>query len=136
MKYSRKRTSHRRRSSRMRGGSGADGRSKTSDTTSASTSKTTQKVDLGDLVEYKNPDGTAALVLTPDNAAAATTDSTASQSGGRRKHRHTKNCRHSRKTHRRSKRGGMGLGEAILPFGLFGLQKLFQKRSSSKAKKH
>jgi len=132
MKYSRKRTSSsRRRSSRMRGGSGADGRSKTSDT-SAATPATTQKVDLGDLVEYKNPDGTAALVLTPDNPASTA----ASQSGGRRKHRHTKNCRHSRKTHRRSKRGGMGLGEAILPFGLFGLQKLFQKRSSSKAKKH
>ena len=128
MKYSRKRSSHRRRSSRMSGGSGADGRSKTSDT-SASTPATTQKVDLGNLVEYKNPDGTAALVLTPENA-------TASQSGGRRKHRHTKNCRHSRKTQRRSKRGGMGLGEAILPFGLFGLQKLFQKRRSSKAKKN
>lgn len=132
MKYSQKRSrSSRRRSSRMRGGSGADGRSKTSDM-SAATPATTQKVDLGNLVEYKNPDGTAALVLTPDNSASTA----ASQSGGRRKHRHTKNCRHSRKTHRRSKRGGMGLGEAILPFGLFGLQKLFQKRSSSKAKKH
>ena len=136
MKYSQKRSrSSRRRSSRMRGGSGADGRSKTSDATAAATPATTQKVDLGDLVEYKNPDGSAALVLTPDNTASTTT-ATASQSGGRRKHRHTKNCRHSRKTHRRSKRGGMGLGEAILPFGLFGLQKLFQKRRSSKAKKH
>lgn len=133
MKYSRKRSSSsRRRSSRMRGGSGADGRSKTSDMSAAATPATTQKVDLGNLIEYKNPDGTAALVLTPDNTASTA----ASQSGGRRKHRHTKNCRHSRKTHRRSKRGGMGLGEAILPFGLFGLQKLFQKRSSSKAKKH
>jgi uncharacterized protein YndB with AHSA1/START domain len=121
----------------MSGGSGAAGRSKTSDMTSAATPATTQKVDLGDLVEYKNPDGTAALVLTPDNTASTTTTTdTTSQSGGRRKHRHTKNCRHSRKTQRRSKRGGMGLGEAILPFGLFGLQKLFQKRRSSKAKKH
>jgi hypothetical protein len=45
------------------------------------------------------------------------------------KHRSMKN---KRRTHRKRRRGGTGhasvLATAALPFGLFGLQKLFQKR--------
>ena len=37
---------------------------------------------------------------------------------------------------RRKKRGGGIIATAALPFGLFGLQRLFQSRNASKTRKH
>jgi len=54
--------------------------------------------------------------------------------GRRRRHIHSSKCSHARKhihsskcSHRRKHRGGSMLATAALPFGLFGLQKFFQK---------
>ena len=44
--------------------------------------------------------------------------------GGTRKRR----THHKRRTQRKRRKGGSLLATAALPFGLFGLQKLFQKR--------
>ena len=52
------------------------------------------------------------------------------QAGGRsrRRSRHKRSHRHGKKSHRRSRhRGGGMLEAALVPFGLFGLQKYFQK---------
>ena len=59
--------------------------------------------------------------------------------GGKRSRRHkggkrsrlTKGGKRSRRKHR-----GGGLGTSLLPFGLWGLQKLFQKKSTRKEVKH
>ena len=45
----------------------------------------------------------------------------------KRRHHCTKNCRHKRRTQHKRRKGGSILATAALPFGLFGLQKLFQK---------
>jgi hypothetical protein len=59
-----------------------------------------------------------------------------SQTGGRksrRKHRHTKKCRHMKKSRKTRKHGGEGvISTALLPFGLFGLQKYFQRNRTAK----
>lgn len=60
------------------------------------------------------------------------------QTGGRksrRHHRHSKKCNHSRKSRKTRKHGGGVLATALLPFGLFGLQKYFQRRVTSKSRK-
>jgi|LakMenEpi03Aug12_release.lakeMendotaPanAssembly.Ray.scaffolds.fasta_scaffold209346_1 hypothetical protein len=59
------------------------------------------------------------LALTP----APVTESSPLLSGGR-KHRRS---RHHKRSHKRRHRGGNMLATAALPFGLFGLQKFFQK---------
>ena len=80
-------------------------------------------IDLGDLHEITDSAGKMTLDLEK-------------QSGGRksrRKHRHTKKCRHVKKTRKTRKRGGSGaLSTAVLPFGLFGLQKYFQRSRTAK----
>lgn len=60
------------------------------------------------------------------------------QSGGRKSrkyHRHTKKCGHvkkTQKTRKTRKHGGGVLSTAVLPFGLFGLQKYFQRNRTAK----
>lgn len=79
-------------------------------------------IDLGDLHEITDSAGKMTLELE-------------NQSGGRksrRKHRHTKNCRHVKKTRKTRKHGGGVLSTAVLPFGLFGLQKYFQRNRTAK----
>ena len=74
-----------------------------------------------------------------DSTGKMTFDLEKAQSGGRRSrkhHKHTKNCRHVKKTRRTRKarkHGGSGvLATALLPFGLFGLQKYFQRNRTAK----
>ncbi len=80
-------------------------------------------VNLGELHEITDSSGKMTLELE-------------NQSGGRksrRKHRHTKKCRHMKKTRKTRKHGGNGvISTAILPFGLFGLQKYFQRNRTAK----
>jgi hypothetical protein len=45
----------------------------------------------------------------------------------RRATHHKHRTHHKRRTHRKRRKGGSVLATAALPFGLFGLQKLFQK---------
>ena len=74
-----------------------------------------------------------------DSTGKMTLDLEKAQSGGRksrRRHVHTKNCVHmkkTRKTRKARKHGGSGvLATALLPFGLFGLQKYFQRSRTAK----
>jgi hypothetical protein len=80
-------------------------------------------IDLGNLHEIT--DSTGKMTLNLDG-----------QSGGRksrRKHRHTKKCRHVKKSRKSRKHGGNGvISTALLPFGLFGLQKYFQRNRTAK----
>jgi hypothetical protein len=103
-----------RRHRMKRGGGGGDSEVRPHGTTD---------VNLGDLHEITDSAGKMTLEL--DN-----------QTGGRksrRKHRHTKKCRHMKKTRKTRKHGGNGvLSTAILPFGLFGLQKYFQRNRTAK----
>ena len=59
------------------------------------------------------------------------------QMGGRKTrkhHRHTKKCRHMKKSRKTRKYGGNGvISTALLPFGLFGLQKYFQRNRTAKS---
>ena len=72
------------------------------------------------------------VVLTGDNkpevlartVAPASEATDQKMSGGRSRRRHNKRKSHHR---RKSHRGGNMLATAVLPFGLFGLQKYFQK---------
>ena len=80
-------------------------------------------VNLGELHEITDDAGKMTLSLE-------------NQAGGRksrRKHRHTKKCRHMKKTRKTRKHGGGVLSTAILPFGLFGLQKYFQRNRTAKS---
>ena len=82
-------------------------------------------IDMGDLHQITSPTGEIDFKIE-------------GQSGGRRsrKHKHTANCRHnkkSRKTRKGRKYGGDGVvATAMLPFGLFGLQKYFQRNRTAK----
>lgn len=77
-------------------------------------------VDLGDLHEVTDSTGKISLDLAN------------SQSGGRKSRRHRKHHKKTRKTRKARKHGGGILGTALLPFGLFGLQKYFQRRQTAK----
>ena len=83
----------------------------------------TTDLNMGELHEITDSSGKMSLEL--DN-----------QTGGRksrRKHRHTKNCRHVKKSRKTRKHGGEGVvTTALLPFGLFGLQKYFQRNRTAK----
>jgi hypothetical protein len=111
---SRRRRQHRKM---KRGGDGGQGgQPKTAPATN--TSGPSVK-DLGDLSAV-SMNGNTILELKPPAASGS------AQSGGRRRHRHSKKCGHSYKK-KTSKRGGGALSTALLPFSLFGIQKLFQK---------
>jgi hypothetical protein len=82
-------------------------------------------VNLGELHEITDSSGKMTLELE-------------NQTGGRksrRKHRHTKKCGHMKKMRKTRKHGGTGIiSTALLPFGLFGLQKYFQRRTRTAKK--
>ena len=77
-------------------------------------------------------------------AAGGTKEGFGSMAGGRRRrrtHRRKSHRRRSRKTHRRRhsrRRGGMGrktLTKAILPFGLWGVQRLMRRKKNRRTMK-
>ncbi len=78
-------------------------------------------VDLGDLHEIT------------DSTGKITLDLMNSQAGGRKSRRRHRYHKKSRKTRKGRKHGGNGvISTALLPFGLFGLQKYFQRNRSAK----
>jgi hypothetical protein len=77
-------------------------------------------VDLGDLHEIT------------DSTGKMTLDLMNSQAGGRKSRRRHRHHKKSRKTRKGRKHGGGVLSTALLPFGLFGLQKYFQGSRSTK----
>ena len=72
--------------------------------------------------KHRGGSGTQSSMKTVDITPAPVTESSPLLSGGR-KHRRS---RHHKRSHRKH-RGGSMLATAALPFGLFGLQKFFQK---------
>ena len=77
-------------------------------------------------------------------AAGGTKEGFGSMAGGRRRrrtHRRKSHRRRARKTHRRRhsrRRGGMGrktLTKAILPFGLWGVQRLMRRKKNRRTMK-
>ena len=82
---------------------------------------------LFDSKNFSNIFGSA--TTTAPATAPATTAPATTAGGGRRK------SRNSRRTGRKSRRGGSALGVAALPFGILGLQRFFKTRKSGTDKK-
>lgn len=117
--------SRKHRKTSKRGGDGSGAQPKTVPAVPAPAT-TPSSVNLGMLTEVTNKHGVTNLEINPPS-------STSAQAGGRRKHRHSKKCGHSYKSKRRSRvHGGGLLSTALLPFSLFGIQKLFQKSRTAK----